>query len=201
MACWATFPTRIFGQLDNMAIALAVLVAILLIAKFAKGFFANIAVLLGIIAGGCIAAALGKINFAPVANAPWLDFVYAVPVRPADVRLWSDRDMSIVMIVVMVESTGMFLALGEMTGKKVTCDDLTRGLRADGLGTLIGGIFNTFPYTSLLAERRPRRRHRRAARAGSRGGRRDPDRAGPDAEAGGAVRAPCRSSCWAARGW
>ena len=56
--------------------------------------------------------------------------------------------MSIVMIVVMVESTGMFLALGEMTGKKVDKEELTKGLRADGLGTILGGIFNTFPYTS-----------------------------------------------------
>ncbi|MDQ2988411.1 MAG: purine permease, partial [Pseudomonadota bacterium] len=27
--------------------------------------------------------------------------------------------------------------------------ELTAGLRTDGLGTLIGGIFNTFPYTSF----------------------------------------------------
>ena len=40
--------------------------------------------------------------------------------------------MTLVMIVVMIESTGMFLALGELTGKKVTQDDLTRGLRTDG---------------------------------------------------------------------
>jgi NCS2 family nucleobase:cation symporter-2 len=26
---------------------------------------------------------------------------------------------------------------------------LTKGLRADGLGTIIGGVFNTFPYTSF----------------------------------------------------
>jgi hypothetical protein len=43
----------------------------------------------------------------------------------------------------------MFLALGEMTGRKIDQQDLTRGLRADGLGTIIGGIFNTFPYTSF----------------------------------------------------
>ena len=43
----------------------------------------------------------------------------------------------------------MFLALGEMTGRKIDQQDLARGLRADGLGTLIGGIFNTFPYTSF----------------------------------------------------
>jgi len=57
--------------------------------------------------------------------------------------------MCLVMIVVMIESTGMFLALGEMTGKTIDQKALTKGLRADGLGTLIGGIFNTFPYTSF----------------------------------------------------
>jgi NCS2 family nucleobase:cation symporter-2 len=57
--------------------------------------------------------------------------------------------MCIVMIVVMIESLGMFLALGEMTGKTITQADLTRGLRADGVGTIIGGVFNTFPYTSF----------------------------------------------------
>jgi xanthine/uracil permease len=43
----------------------------------------------------------------------------------------------------------MFLALGELTGKSLTKTDLRRGLRTDGLGTLIGGVFNTFPYTSF----------------------------------------------------
>jgi len=43
----------------------------------------------------------------------------------------------------------MFLALGEMTDRKITQQDLARGLRTDGLGTLIGGVFNTFPYTSF----------------------------------------------------
>jgi uric acid transporter len=51
--------------------------------------------------------------------------------------------------VVMIESAGMFLALGEMTGKRIKPADMTRGLRTDGLGTLIGGLFNTFPYTSF----------------------------------------------------
>jgi xanthine/uracil permease len=36
-----------------------------------------------------------------------------------------------------------------MTGRRVDRPALTRGLRTDGLGTLIGGIFNTFPYTSF----------------------------------------------------
>ena len=43
----------------------------------------------------------------------------------------------------------MFLALGEMTGRKIDQAAITRGLRADGVGTILGGIFNTFPYTSF----------------------------------------------------
>ena len=41
-----------YGALDNLAIAGFVLVVILLLVKYGKGFIANIAVLLGIVAGG-----------------------------------------------------------------------------------------------------------------------------------------------------
>src|SRR5690606_29232636 len=105
-----------------------------------KGFWANIAVLLGIIIGAVVAVLLGKMSFAKVAAAPWvgvvLPFQFGMPVFD----IVSIITMCLVMIVVMIESTGMFLALGEMTGHKITRDDLTRGLRADGLGTIIGGI-------------------------------------------------------------
>lgn len=142
------FPNPAFGLLDNMAIAAIVLIAILLIAKYMKGFWSNIAVLLGIVVGGIIAALLGKMNFAPVNNAPWFAFVVPFQFGMPKFEFWSALTMCIVMIVVMVESSGMFLALGEMTGKKISEEDMTKGLRADGVGTILGGIFNTFPYTS-----------------------------------------------------
>jgi xanthine permease len=143
------FPNPAFGALDNMGIALFVLVVIMLITKYSKGFFGNVAVLIGIVVGGIVTALLGKMNFAPVAAAPWLDFVYPFQFGLPRFELVPILTMCLVMIVVMIESTGMFLALGEITGKKITPEDLTRGLRADGVGTIIGGIFNTFPYTSF----------------------------------------------------
>ena len=57
--------------------------------------------------------------------------------------------MCVVMVVVMIELTGMFLAHGEMTGKRIGPDDIARGLRADGVGTIIGVVVNAFPYTSF----------------------------------------------------
>ena len=57
--------------------------------------------------------------------------------------------MVTVMFVTFIESTGMFLAVGDMVGRPVDRRTLVRGLRVDGLGTLVGGIFNSFPHTSF----------------------------------------------------
>lgn len=138
-----------YGALDNLAVAAAVLVFILLLVKYARGFIANIAVLLGIAAGCAVAALMGKMGFEKVAKAGWFDvvtpFAFGMPTFDPVMIL----TMTLVMIVVMIESTGMFLALSDMTGKKIDQPALAAGLRTDGLGTLIGGIFNTFPYTSF----------------------------------------------------
>ncbi len=138
-----------YGALDNMAIAAAVLVFILLLVKYSKGFFANISVLLGIVAGCAVAIAMGKMNFDNVSKAHWFDLVlpfhFGMPTFDP-VMIFT---MTLVMIVVMIESTGMFLALSEITGKRISQTELAAGLRTDGLGTIIGGIFNTFPYTSF----------------------------------------------------
>ena len=57
--------------------------------------------------------------------------------------------LCLVMVIVLAESMGMFLAIGNIIGQDVKKEEITRGLRADGLGTFLGGIFNTFPYTSF----------------------------------------------------
>ncbi len=144
-----TVPNPKYADLTGMGISGIVLLTILLVARFGKGFIANISVLIGILVGGVITAAMGLMTFEKVGKAAWFDLVLpfqiAYPVFDPILIL----TMSLVMIVVLIESTGMFLALGEMTDKEITPDDLKRGLRTDGLGTVIGGLFSTFPYTSF----------------------------------------------------
>ena len=142
-------PNPKYAPLINVGVASIVLVSILLVAKFASGFLRNISVLLGIVIGGVLAASLGMMHFDMVGKAAWVGFVmpfqFGVPIFDPMLIL----TMTLVMIVVMIESTGMFLALSDMCGKPIGRTELTRGLRTDGLGTLIGGIFNTFPYSSF----------------------------------------------------
>jgi len=138
-----------YGALDNLAVAAVVLVAILLLVRYGRGFISSIAVLLGIIFGCVVAVAMGKMNFDKVGKAHWFDVVTPFAFGAPTFDFVMILTMTLVMIVVMIESTGMFLALSDMTGKKLDRESLSAGLRTDGLGTLIGGIFNTFPYTSF----------------------------------------------------
>jgi uric acid transporter len=142
-----TFPG--YGDPINLLVAAFVLIVILLIVKFAKGFVANAAVLIGIVLGFFLAWAIGKVSFAALSNATWLDAIYPFQLAKPKFDFFAVISMCLVTLVVMVESTGMFLAVGEMTDRKIERRDLTRGLLTDSLGTLVGGIFNTFPYTSF----------------------------------------------------
>ncbi|WP_298231227.1 nucleobase:cation symporter-2 family protein [uncultured Azohydromonas sp.] len=138
-----------FGDPLYLGVALVVLLSIVLITRFVRGFFANISVLLGLVIGFVIALALGQVSFAGIAEAPWVSAVVPFAFGAPTFDLVAIATMCVVMIVVMIESMGMFLALGDVTQKKVGMEDLARGLRVDGLGTLIGGILNTFPHTSF----------------------------------------------------
>jgi NCS2 family nucleobase:cation symporter-2 len=138
-----------YGALDNMAVSGAVLLFILLLVRFCTGFLANISVLLGIVMGCVIAIAMGKMSFAKVGAAPWFDVVTPFAFGMPTFDLVAIATFTVVMIVVMIESTGMFLALSDITGKKIGQAELAAGLRVDGLGTVLGGVLNTFPHTSF----------------------------------------------------
>jgi NCS2 family nucleobase:cation symporter-2 len=138
-----------YGAPHNLAIAAFVLALILVLTRFTRGFLNHIAVLLGLVAGALLCLALGMMPLESVAAAPWLRLVVPFQFGAPRFELAPIVTMSLVMIVVMIESFGMFLAVGEMVGRPLNTRTLTRGLRGDALGTIIGGIFNTFPYTSF----------------------------------------------------
>jgi uric acid transporter len=131
-----------YGDPFNLGMATLVLVMILLITRFLKGF-------LGIVIGCVLAWYLGRMSFQKVAEAPWFALIYPFQFGIPKFEIVSIITMCIVMVVVLIESAGMFLALGDITGRTIDRATMSRGLRTDGLGTVIGGIFNTFPYTSF----------------------------------------------------
>ena len=137
-----------FGAGGYLAVAALVLATILLVIRFTKGFLQNMSVLIGIFVGYVVTIALGWTDFSGIQQEPWIRIVLPLQFGIPTFSLVPCMIMCLVMTIVFIEATGMFLALGAMTGREIKPTDVTRGLRADALGTLIGGLFNTFPYVS-----------------------------------------------------
>lgn len=138
-----------FAAFPYICMALVTLVLVLFFYRYFKGFLSNIAVLLGLICGTAIAAAFGMVNFSQVATAGWIGITTPFAFGLPTFDLASIVAMVLVMLVVMTETTGDCIAVGEIIDKPVTKEDLTRGLRADGFSTILGGILNSFPYTAF----------------------------------------------------
>jgi NCS2 family nucleobase:cation symporter-2 len=138
-----------YGAPMHLGVALFVLAVILAVTRFGKGLISHSAVLIGIVAGCLLCLAMGEMSFARVAVAKWfapvLPFQFGMPTF----SLIPALTMCLVMVVVMIESFGMFLAVGDMVNRPLTEKDVTRGMRGDAVGTILGGLFNTFPYTSF----------------------------------------------------
>ncbi|GLC95391.1 permease [Cupriavidus sp. TA19] len=149
-AAWSAggFGNPDFGNPLYLGIAATVLVSILLLVRYTRGFLNNIAILLGLAIGFVVAGAAGQVSLGELNEAPWFGFILPFHFGAPKFSFWPIAAMCIVMLVTFIESTGMFLALGEIVEKPVSEKDLIRGFRADGIGTMIGGVFNTFPYTS-----------------------------------------------------
>jgi NCS2 family nucleobase:cation symporter-2 len=138
-----------FASAPYILLAFITLILVLFFYRFFTGFLSNIAVLLGLIAGTVIAGVFGMVNFSQVATAGWFGvttpFAFGLPTFD----LASIAAMVLVMLVVMTETTGDCIAVGEIIDKPITQQDLTRCLRADGFSTILGGILNSFPYTAF----------------------------------------------------
>ena len=97
------FPNPSFGQLEGLGVALFVLLVILALLRFFKGFVSNVAVLLGIVAGAVLASLLGVMHFDKVVSAPWVDVIAPLRFGLPIFQLVPIFTMCIVMIVVMIE--------------------------------------------------------------------------------------------------
>ena len=137
-----------FGAPGNIALAFAILLLILLIYRFSGGFVSSIAVLLGLIIGTVVATVLGITDFGGVGEAAFFGVTTPFHFGLPSFGLAAILSMILVMLVTMVETTGNAVAVGEIVEKPIREDNLTAGLRADGLSTALGGILNAFPYTA-----------------------------------------------------
>ena len=157
-----------FGSLENILLALFVLIMILIFKHGTKGFSSSSSILLGIIFGYIAAVIMGLvlpttgidaegveytkswvINWSKVGDAAWFAFPKLLPVKPIfDLR--AIIPVIIMFIVTAVETVGDIS--GVMEGglnREATDKELSGGVICDGLGSSLAAIFGVLPNTSF----------------------------------------------------
>lgn len=134
---------------QSMILSLLTIVIILLVQKFTKGFVKSISILIGLVAGTLVSAMMGLVDTTPVVEASWIHvptpFYFGMPTF----EITSIVMMCIIATVSMVESTGVYLALSDLTNDQLDEKRLRNGYRSEGIAVFLGGLFNTFPYTGF----------------------------------------------------
>ncbi|HEY2492298.1 MAG TPA: nucleobase:cation symporter-2 family protein [Paenibacillus sp.] len=137
-----------FGSPTNLMLGFGVLFFIIVMSRFTTGFIRSISVLVGLIVGTIAAAIFGHVDLGPLREASWFHAVQPFYFGKPTFHMSAILTMILVAIVSIAESTGVFMALGKIVDKDITSKDLTRGYRAEGIAIVVGGLFNSFPYTT-----------------------------------------------------
>ena len=157
-----------FGSVENLLLAVFVLVVILLFKHWTKGFLSSSSILVGIVAGYLAAIVMGFVlpttgvtadgveftkawvlNWNKVAEASWFAIPQLVPVRIVfDLR--AILPVMIMFIVTAVETVGDISGVMEGgMGREATDKELSGGIICDGLGSTVAACFGVLPNTSF----------------------------------------------------
>lgn len=138
-----------FGAPANLLLGLATVAITLVVYARFSGFIGNLAVLIGLLLGSLLAAACGMTDFSRVGEAAWFELSAPMAFGMPQFSLTPILIMTLAMLVIMAETTGNCLAIGQLTGRTIDARTLGNAFRADGLSTVIGGLFNSFPYNAF----------------------------------------------------
>lgn len=157
-----------YGSIENLLIALVVMIIILALKHGTKGITSSSCILFGIIAGYIICAVLAVIlpttavnadgveytkawvlNWDKVAQAKWFAVPQIMPVKPVfDLR--AILPVLIMFIVTAVETVGDISGCIEGgMGREATDSELSGGVMCDGIGSSFAALFGVLPNTSF----------------------------------------------------
>jgi len=138
-----------YGSMANIGFAGLTLLIILVISRLFQGAISRLSILIGLVAGTIIAALAGRADFSAVRTA-------RLVAPPELLHFGSPRfdagaivAMTIVIVVIMTETTADILAIGEVIGADVDARRVADGLRADMACTAVAPVFGSFPCSAF----------------------------------------------------
>ena len=138
-----------FGSKNHLIVGTVVILVIIVLQNFTKGFIKTSAILIGIIVGYILSIVMGMVDFTAVKEAAWISLPRPF-VMGFEFRLDAIISMAIMYIATTVETIGDIsaIAVGGL-GREATDKELAGGVVADGVSSFIAALFGVAPNTSF----------------------------------------------------
>ena len=137
-----------YASLENLAVAMFVLVITLLLNNYGKGMISSASILIGIVVGYIVCIPLGLVDFTPVKEASWLSFP-----KILEFGVTFDAKAVIAFIpayfVATIGTVGCLKAIGETSNIDIGDKRVAAGVLSDGVGSALGGLVGSCPNTSF----------------------------------------------------
>lgn len=137
------------GSMGNIGLAGLTLLIVLLISRLFQGSISRLSILLGIVVGTAFAAAIGKADFSKVGDGSIAALPPLLHFGSPTFQIGAIVSMTIVILVIMTETTADILAIGEIVETPVDARRVANGLRADMVSTTVAPVFGTFPCSAF----------------------------------------------------
>ncbi|MFK0569723.1 nucleobase:cation symporter-2 family protein [Endozoicomonas sp.] len=137
-----------YGALPHLMIGLIVAVVVITLNRKGSGLFKTGAIVIGMAVGYLLSMLMGDVDFAPISQAAAIRIPRLLPVE-LTFPITGVISMGIIYLVTIMESTGDFLALSEVSHCKLTGKRLSRGILCDGIGSALASLFGTTPFSSF----------------------------------------------------
>lgn len=138
-----------YGSLANIGLAAGTLLVVLLLSKVGNAAISRMSILLAIVFGTVAAALLGMADFSQVGHGAIFAFPQPLAFGMPVFEIGGIISMTIVVLVILTETTADILAVGEIAGSKVDSKRIANGLRADMASSAVAPIFNTFTQSAF----------------------------------------------------
>jgi uracil-xanthine permease len=133
-----------FADPVNIGLALATIALTIIFSRVFTGTLQRISVMLGLIAGSLLAAAMGRMDVSGVAEGAIIAVPHLFPFGMPKFDIIASLPLIVFSIISMAEATGQTIATAEIVGRRG--DALTivpRTIRGDALASIVGGMFGT----------------------------------------------------------
>lgn len=142
-------PNPNYGSLESISLAAITLAVVLIFSKFGRGMVSRLSILIGLVVGTVVAIPMGVANFSTVANGPIFEIPTPLAFGAPAFDIAAIISMTIVVLVILTETTADILAVGEITGAKIDSRRIANGLRADMASTIVSPFFNSFTQSAF----------------------------------------------------